>query len=122
MKHTAYLGLGSNTANSADMISCAIGALRTFGVKVMDLSKTYQTESPYLNAVAFIESELDYPQLLAVTKDMEGDMGRKPEMKSRGVVPIDIDIVVFDGIVKRHRDFDASYFSVGYEQLHGVAK
>lgn len=44
-------------------------------------------------------------------------LGRHPEDKASGIVPVDIDIVMCDGVVLRQRDYSARHFRTGYEDL-----
>lgn len=115
--HTSYLGIGSNTANAESMIQQACKALVEKGCDIKAASDIYEVSSPYSNLVAIIDSELTYEQLNALAKSIETDMGRNPGMKSLGIVPIDIDVVIHDSMVKRERDYNAEYFAKGYRQL-----
>ena len=38
--------------------------------------------------------------------------------KLAGLVPIDLDIVMWNGEVVRQRDFNQDYFQIGWKQLH----
>lgn len=115
--YTSYLGIGSNIANAESMIEQACKALAEKGCDIKATSDIYEVSAPYSNLVAIIDSELTYDQLNALTKDIETDMGRNPGMKSLGIVPIDIDVVIHDNTVKRERDYNAEYFAKGYRQL-----
>lgn len=67
--------------------------------------------------VAEISCELTYADLLLHTKQIEMQLGRAPEMKASGLVPIDIDIVFFDCEVMRPQDAASAYFRQGLGTL-----
>lgn len=113
----AYLGIGSNVEEASAFISKALRLLDENGYKLTGCSDTYVVSTPYLNLVAQVECATDYPELLRFTKDIEKRLGRKPEHKASGIVPIDIDIVVCDDDILRPKDFGSKYFSEGYNQI-----
>ena len=70
--------------------------------------------TPYYNLVASYRTPLSLPELTQMMKQWEKDAGRIHGQKE---VALDIDVVVFDGIVVRPNDFDQSYFKTGYNAL-----
>ena len=58
--------------------------------------------------------ETDMDELGATMKRWECEAGRVPRSKS---VPLDIDIVLFDGRIIRPRDYGQEYFKIGYRAL-----
>lgn len=114
----AFLGLGSNVASASSNISEAVERIRRADVEVEAVSNVYQTQSPYYNMVVRVRTDCPYEALRSLTKGIETEMGRTPQMKTLGVVPIDIDVVVYDGRVVRPTDYEADYFRMGY---HAVA-
>jgi 2-amino-4-hydroxy-6-hydroxymethyldihydropteridine diphosphokinase len=50
-------------------------------------------------------------------KSWEAECGRTPESKQKGVVPIDLDIVMWNSEVVRPVDYSRSYVSMGIAQL-----
>ena len=71
----------------------------------------------YHNCVGIVETEWDYDRLHDAFKALEKAAGRTPESKCRGEVPLDIDIVVWNGEVKRPRDMEQAYIRIGLSQL-----
>ena len=67
--------------------------------------------------VGCINCSQDMEELGALMKRWEREAGRIAHSKS---VPLDIDIVVFDGQVVRPRDFAQEYFKIGYRALDQV--
>lgn len=71
----------------------------------------------YLNAVAAIEFDGDIPTLQAMLKACEVMEGRTAEMRAKGGVPLDMDVVIADGEILRPADFRRYFFRQGYEEL-----
>lgn len=104
MAHRVYLGLGSNLGERAHNIEAAISHLRE-KVAVDAISSLYETEPVgyaaqprFLNAVCAGTTELSPEALLALVKDIEAQMGRKPTFRY-GPRLIDIDILFYDGLI-----------------------
>ena len=62
-------------------------------------------------------STLSQDDLVARLKKWEADHGRTQMKTFEGVIPIDIDLVIWDSRILRPRDFERHYFNVGYRQL-----
>lgn len=115
--HSATICLGSNIGLQAiDKIKSASQSLTDVGAIVCH-SSVYGSPSGYLNEVLVLHTSLDSDELLTFTKDLEHRLGRRPEHKAQGIVPIDIDIVIYDDDVLRPLDYDSAYFNQGLEEL-----
>ena len=123
MMHRVYIGMGSNTPDATKQMSDAIDWLMTQLDEVAS-SDVYSTPplsgigADYLNAVATGLTSMSCDQLNLLLKDYEGQAGRTPQSKLSGQVPIDLDIVVWDGTVVREKDFSYDFFQRGYQQLN----
>ncbi len=122
MGHQVVISLGSNLTQGEDMITQCVkrlGELISFESSLwIYTTPAVSGKGPdYYNCVMAGLTTEDFDGLTAKTKSIEIAMGRTPECKGLGVVPIDIDIVVFDGEVKRPRDFAQQYFTIGYNRL-----
>ena len=63
------------------------------------------TPSPlYLNCLAQADTNLGYPALHQMLKDMERTIGSTPTERKQGIVRIDIDMLLADG--QRHHEDD----------------
>lgn len=71
----------------------------------------------YMNAVCKGSSELPVGELERLSKQFEISLGRDAQARTRGDVPVDIDIVVFDGKIMRERDFESEFFRIGYMEI-----
>ncbi len=115
--HSATLCLGSNIGVQAiDKIILASDYLEQAGA-IVCRSSVYGSPSGYLNQVLILHSEMEYDDLHTLTKELESKLGRRPEHKAQGIVPVDIDIVIFDEEVIRPLDYDSAYFNQGLEEL-----
>ena len=71
----------------------------------------------YFNAVACGKT-YDTPQNLELLcKQYEALCGRDDTMRKSGNVPVDIDLVIYDGSVLRPNDFKREFFKIGYSMI-----
>ncbi|MGN1238558.1 MAG: 2-amino-4-hydroxy-6-hydroxymethyldihydropteridine diphosphokinase [Muribaculaceae bacterium] len=77
-------------------------------------------DSDYLNAVMTASTKLDLDDTIALMKQYEAVCGRTPASKLQGVIPIDIDIVLWNNDVIRPNDFARQYFQRGWQELKTV--
>jgi len=81
----AYVGLGSNLGDSADIVRAAMVALAGLpGTRLVRASRLYRTpawgmtaQPDFINAAAMIETRLSPPDLLAAMMGIERDAGRE---------------------------------------------
>ncbi|MDQ6777994.1 MAG: 2-amino-4-hydroxy-6-hydroxymethyldihydropteridine diphosphokinase [Actinomycetota bacterium] len=103
---TGYLGLGSNEGDRRGHLEGAVRALPEHGVVVTTSSAVYETEPvgevldqrEFFNACVRVETELAPERLLDVCKAVERALGRAPGAIRHGPRPIDIDLLLLDGI------------------------
>ncbi len=119
----AILSLAANTPDKQEQMSRAIEELRII-IPTFSISTAYETEAvgyrvqpPYLNAVAIADTPLTHDELQARLKELEHRHGRTPQSKAQGAIPLDIDIVVWNGEVLRPRDHKQPYFTIGLNEL-----
>ncbi len=105
--YRVFLGLGSNIGDRAKYLQNAAEHVRAIpGVRVVWYSSVYETDpwgnqeqEKYYNAVAEIETELGPEELLNQLKEIERAMGRTPSMTPWAPREIDLDILLYDGLV-----------------------
>ena len=104
MKHTIYLGLGSNVGEREGNLRAAIEALAPT-VEVAAQSSIYQTapwgfteQDDFLNQVVKVKTDLTPEQLLKFVKEIEGNVGRVETFRY-GPREIDIDILFYDDLI-----------------------
>lgn len=116
------IGLGSNTPDKESRIENAIEYIKAL-LKDCVVSSIYESDAfngkdaPYLNAVIHGKSPVDSAALTKYLKDWETLQGRNAETRAEGVVPIDLDLVIFNSRILRPKDFDRHYFNKGYREL-----
>lgn len=111
----AILCIGSNVDNAAILIAAALSRLSLLGE--IDTSDVYPSGSGYLNCVASLRTSLPVQSLVDEAKIIEKELGRTPIDKASGIVPIDIDVVVYDGVILRPADASSIYFTTGLQTL-----
>lgn len=120
MYTTVVLSVGSNC--SREKVSDALSWLS----EILDdfhSSELYRTPSihgdgvPYVNAVVVGHTGLTEDELNLRLKKYEVDNGRDDACRQAGIVPVDIDIVIWDSKILRLRDFRHDFFQIGYRQL-----
>jgi 2-amino-4-hydroxy-6-hydroxymethyldihydropteridine diphosphokinase len=122
MSSEVVISVGSNV--NYGNVAKACGWLTTV-LENAYCSRLYETPAvngkgrPYVNAVisGYINSDLD--QFNMILKEYEISAGRDDSCRKAGIVPIDIDIVVFKGEVIREWDYRQTFFKIGYSELAG---
>jgi 2-amino-4-hydroxy-6-hydroxymethyldihydropteridine diphosphokinase len=104
MSETVYLSLGSNMGDRQKNLRDAIARLESVG-RVFKISSFYETEPVeftrqawFLNCAAAVETEQAPQEMMADLLEIEQDLGRR-RTRRKGPRTIDIDIVLFGGIV-----------------------
>lgn len=108
----ALLGLGSNLGDSWSLLREAVGSL----TGVRSVSPLYRTEpmggpggqSPYLNVVVEIDTDLSARQLLGVCHRLEAAADRVRAARW-GPRTLDIDILWMDGVVVDESDLQVPH-------------
>lgn len=78
--------------------------------------------SPYLNRVALAFTPLSAAELVAAFKEMERLIGRKPEDKHTGLVPVDIDLLQWNELVLKPHDMKRTYVTSCLRLLPAASK
>ncbi len=101
MKNNAVIMLGSNT--DMNMLLSAISMLEDWFdvIAVSEIRKTTAIgehyQSPFYNQAIRIKTEYDREETIRIFKKTEKKLGRTAESKKEGIVPIDIDLIVWNG-------------------------
>ena len=123
MSVTCYLGIGSNMAPRLRRLDDALTALASV-VNIEDASAAVESDDhtgrgpAYLNMAVRCTTDMSLDELNTALRDLERRLGRRPDSKERGQMPVDIDIVEYDGRVVSHDDFERQYFATCYRQLN----
>jgi 2-amino-4-hydroxy-6-hydroxymethyldihydropteridine diphosphokinase len=120
--NNTVLCIGSNTHNRGTIISDVVARFGKI-MHNMQQSSVYECAShsgigsPYYNTVVKCDTTLTYEQLRSLTKELEREMGRTPQSKETGVMPLDIDIVLWNDKIMHPHDYEHYHFKHGYEQI-----
>jgi 2-amino-4-hydroxy-6-hydroxymethyldihydropteridine diphosphokinase len=101
-----YLGLGSNVGDRRANLQAAVEDLWAHGIEVLASSSVYETEPvgevldqrDFYNACVRIETELEPHPLLDACKAVERALGREPGGVRHGPRPIDVDVLLLEGV------------------------
>ena len=101
-----YLGLGSNVGERIELLQAAVDALPRHGVRVLRSSSVYETEPvglvldqrEFLNACLRISTSHEPLELLDACKAVERSLGRNAGGVRHGPRPIDVDVLLLDGV------------------------
>lgn len=123
-KNEAVILIGSNHPHKSRLVASAARMLadELGGFK---LSKTFTSRdvgggcSVYDNAVCMGDTAMSLDELSVWAKDIERALGRTSRSKAMGIVEVDIDIVIWNGVVVRPVDASRSYFKEPYAELVG---
>jgi len=103
MRHTVYLGLGTNLGDRAANLAAGRAALPP-AVQVAAASSIYETDPwgytdqpPFYNQVLQAQTALAPLELLAYLKRIEKTLGREPTFRY-GPRLIDLDILLYDDL------------------------
>lgn len=118
---STVLAIGCNCGDRKKNVSDAIRWISAVA-EIVSKSTIYSspdikgTGHEYLNAVVKADFEGTPEEFNNFIKSYEISVGRDSSCRERGLVPIDIDIVMIDGEVTRPKDFRAEYFVKGYAE------
>jgi 2-amino-4-hydroxy-6-hydroxymethyldihydropteridine diphosphokinase len=100
-----YLSLGSNIGNRMENLSAAIATLPAVGVRVIRVSKIYETEPVdylqqewFLNCVLQGETDVEAVELLRRLRNIEASLGSRKAF-AKGPRIIDLDILFYGDAV-----------------------
>ncbi len=116
------ISLGCNSVDRHDQMAAAIDAVSST-LTTLRRSSVYETmpwgggEKLYINCVLFCETSMELEEVCAFSKDWECRSGRDELAKKAGIVPIDIDIVIWNDSVLREKELERDYFLNGYREI-----
>lgn len=71
----------------------------------------------YANAVVIAETSRDIESVKSFLSLKEITQGRNDECRKHGIVPIDLDLVIYNGSVIRPEEIGRRYFTIGYDMV-----
>lgn len=124
MSNSITVSIGSNSADRAAQVARCLAWLQST-LNGCRQSGVYATAAlnghggDYMNAVASGECTCSLAALNEQFKSYERQCGRDADCRASGIVPIDLDIVVWNGEVVRPADYAQQYFQKGWHQICG---
>lgn len=115
--------IGSNCGDRKKNVALALLELNSLLQPGFVSSEIYETTcarhsgKDYMNAVVKGYFLGDLRELVAGLKTIEEKMGRNLDCRKRGDVPVDIDVVVWNGEILKDWDFRQKFFKRGLEQI-----
>lgn len=116
------LSVGSNCGDRYSNVEEGIDWLSSH-VCVSGVSDIYSTPdchggpTHYMNAVVAGTTNLSIEQLEVLCKAHEVEKGRDEKARAAGMVPLDIDVVIYNGTIIREKDYSQTFFKIGFSQL-----
>lgn len=120
------ISLGSNLPEDKanEMLSKAETYLSDYFDGQISFSSHYSTPGvgsgigkTYVNSVAKGETSRSYEDIRQTLKNYEKTMGRTPELKARGIVPIDLDLLTLGDVIYKGKDLTQEYVTKGLSEL-----
>ncbi|MDE5554605.1 MAG: 2-amino-4-hydroxy-6-hydroxymethyldihydropteridine diphosphokinase [Muribaculaceae bacterium] len=119
---STVLCLGSNVADREQIISRAIARLEilcdiTLSSSIYEAPDDSGLGGPYLNVVMSVVPDLPYDEFRLRLKEMECEFGRNEQSKSIGYMPLDVDIIIWNGEIVDRYQYSREYFQKGFREL-----
>lgn len=120
--NTFIISMGSNENRTENMSRCRC-LLSKYYPDVM-FSEMINTEpfgdnyqSDFFNQLALINSDDDDLAITERLKMIESEIGRHADEKSRGIIKIDVDLLVVNGNIIKVEDFERPYINSLFENF-----
>ena len=117
------LSLGSNL-NKEEQIRRAASELRALFPSIQ-FSTLVQTEAhncpegtpAFLNQVAYAQTDKAAEDVKTLLKQIEQSLGRRKDDKQKGLIPIDLDLLLWGDLCLKPRDLQRDYVLCGLQEL-----
>lgn len=121
-EHYCLLCMGSNTDRSTQLSDARKALTAAFpNICFGELMETEAVgsgfHSPFSNQLAKFKTTLTPDSIHCFFKELEQRSGRIPEDKTKGIVRLDIDLLMFDDKVLKPEDMQREYIRKGLTQL-----
>lgn len=120
--NSVVISLGSNVEDRMSRVAAAMTWIQSI-LRSTACSGIYETDDfhptgrKYCNAVMAGDTALSQSEIDTAVRLYELNAGRDESARLRGDVPIDIDLVIWNGTVLRPRDMEREYFLRGFREL-----
>ena len=122
MWNNVILCLGSNTDCEANLKSAASLLRAYFGsIRFSEAIYTEPIGLPdsglFLNQVAVAGTNASLEEVRRAVKAMEKRLGRMPDSKQKGKIPIDIDLLLWNGTILKPADWEKEYVQLLFRSV-----
>lgn len=73
--------------------------------------------TPFLNRIGLASTPLSPDELRNRFKQLEKDLGRTPDSKQAGIIPMDIDLLLWNDCTLKPEDMQQDYIQKGIEEI-----
>lgn len=116
-QHSLILSLGSNSADGAEKLSKAEQILRSW-IRLDVCSRILKNPAigmgneaeDFHNMLIKTKTTLSLNEMQALAKTLEHIMGNSQEMREKGIVNMDMDIIIWDDILVKPKDVEREYY------------
>lgn len=114
--------IGSNTPCRTEIIGSVVERIAEL-CRIVFKSSMYEAPdesglgAPYVNIVLSIEPSMTIDDFRNELKSLELQYGRNENSKSIGVMPLDADIIIWDGEIIDRYQYSREYFRIGYLEI-----
>lgn len=106
-EHTLYENISENISENKPVNNSVINSVNKLVNESENESEKYP--STYINRAAEFSTPLSLDELNSAFKEIEKKMGRTATMRQANIVPIDIDILIYDNITVRPDNLKCNY-------------
>ena len=122
MSNSLVICIGSNSNDREWQMKNGIKWLQAllYDCKVSSIYKAAAIngiDNEYLNAVIKAKTKESLNEITVLLKQYETIWGRTPASKQDGIIPIDLDIIMWNDEIIREKDFGHSYFREGWREI-----
>ena len=121
------ISLGANTPDKHSILQHTIEAIGSMW-HISAQTPIYDSPAegsiasvPYANALVAATIDEPYEWVRNKFKQWECNAGRTPEQKKSGLVPLDIDIIMWDDTILKERDMQMNYMKTGLQLLNDAS-
>lgn len=126
-QHICLICIGSNTNREANIL-LAQQYLRIHFPSIIlgseqDTSPLfYSNPAHFTNQVATFSTSLSKDEVITIFKEIERESGRLPNDKSKEIVKLDVDLLIYDKQVLKPKDLQREYIISGINELKMVER
>lgn len=120
--HSCLLCLGSNIDRHVHMEAARKALVLNFpnirfGREMTTEAIGSKFLSPFSNQIAQLNTSLSAEEVRTILKQIEKENGRLPEDKGKGIVKLDIDLLMVDDTILKPEDLKKEFVQLGIQSM-----